>query len=504
METFRDLQSFYKTTLSQSISASDGTIIVAAAPAITTGYLIIEPNTANEEIVLMTNAVTTTLTVTRGLATSGSSEAAGTGKAHPAGVAVIIADAHYYIKKLQVSKAFQFRGAFADLTAINAITNPEAGDLAVNLDNGFTYYYNGAAWAVTSGGSAPADASTTTKGISKMSVAPASATNPIAVGDNDPRVPTQNENDAAQGSVGTPSNTNRYLTQDDAPGTGNILRVSELKFGGTGADGALTISSGTTTLDLAGAAIFVKNYSSISITGTGALAFMNPHANGTTIVLKCSGNVVVTSSANPAIDLRNLGGIGGTGGGDSGTAAFLTSGAGGGYFGMGGGGIYTLVSAQVSSRSGGQGGGNLSNGSIGQLSTAALSSLSFVGGGGFNQETISAKTLLPLPGGGGGGGLATTQKGGAGGAGGRGAGALRIECKGSLEISSVINASGTNGSIGTGCGGGGAGGTIQILYTTLVSNTGTYTVTGGAGGTGGALNGGAGSIGQSFVGLNTE
>lgn len=34
------------------------------------------------------------------------------------------------------------------------------------------------------------DASTTSKGISKLSVAPVSATNPVAVGDNDPRVPT--------------------------------------------------------------------------------------------------------------------------------------------------------------------------------------------------------------------------------------------------------------------------------------------------------------------------
>jgi len=38
------------------------------------------------------------------------------------------------------------------------------------------------------GGGGAADASTTTKGISKMSVAPASATNPIAVGTNDARV----------------------------------------------------------------------------------------------------------------------------------------------------------------------------------------------------------------------------------------------------------------------------------------------------------------------------
>lgn len=44
------------------------------------------------------------------------------------------------------------------------------------------------------------DSSTTVKGIGKVSVAPASATSPIFVGDNDWRVPTQAENDALVGN----------------------------------------------------------------------------------------------------------------------------------------------------------------------------------------------------------------------------------------------------------------------------------------------------------------
>lgn len=59
------------------------------------------------------------------------------------------------------------------------------------------------------------DASTTVKGITKISVAPVSPTSPIAVGDNDGRVPTQGENDALVGdntdiAVGT---GNKYVTQ---------------------------------------------------------------------------------------------------------------------------------------------------------------------------------------------------------------------------------------------------------------------------------------------------
>lgn len=60
-----------------------------------------------------------------------------------------------------------------------------------------------------------ADASTTVKGLTKLSVAPASPTSPIAVGDNDTRVPTQGENDALVGNntdvaVGT---GNKFVTQ---------------------------------------------------------------------------------------------------------------------------------------------------------------------------------------------------------------------------------------------------------------------------------------------------
>lgn len=63
------------------------------------------------------------------------------------------------------------------------------------------------------------DATNSVKGITKLSVAAVSPTDPIAVGDNDTRVPTQGENDALQGTSGTPSNTNRYVTNDDTTST---------------------------------------------------------------------------------------------------------------------------------------------------------------------------------------------------------------------------------------------------------------------------------------------
>lgn len=58
-----------------------------------------------------------------------------------------------------------------------------------------------------------ADATIAVKGIGTVSVAPVSPTAPIFVGDNDPRVPTQDEKDALAGT-GTPSSGNPYVTED--------------------------------------------------------------------------------------------------------------------------------------------------------------------------------------------------------------------------------------------------------------------------------------------------
>jgi hypothetical protein len=77
-----------------------------------------------------------------------------------------------------------------------------------------------------------ADASTTVKGITKLSTAPVSPTDPIAVGDNDPRVPTQDENDALQGTSGIPSNSNRYVTDDDTATTSTADKV--VRYDGSG------------------------------------------------------------------------------------------------------------------------------------------------------------------------------------------------------------------------------------------------------------------------------
>lgn len=75
-----------------------------------------------------------------------------------------------------------------------------------------------------------ADATTAVKGINLMSVAPVSAASPIAVGDNDPRVPTQAENDALVGTSGTAvSSSNKLVDAADvssAGASGKIVRAN--------------------------------------------------------------------------------------------------------------------------------------------------------------------------------------------------------------------------------------------------------------------------------------
>jgi len=277
---------------------------------------------------------------------------------------------------------------------------------------------------------------------------------------------------------------------------------NRIKFGGTGTDGALTLTSGTTTLDLGSAAYFEKNYTSISITGTGKLAFSNPNTNGTIIVIKSQGAVTLTSSTSPCIDASGMGSA-------AGAAAS---------------GTVTATSASTARTS--------------QMFNSIPANVSNAGGAAPISTITNVKALLLAPGcGGGGGGQYTGATDGAGGgggasiinngtsggasggntggtasaAGGRGGGALYIECAGTYtNTSATVSVAGVAGSNsasnGSGAGGGGAGGTLYVLYNTLGSDTGTYTVTGGAGGTNanGQHNGGAGATGYSSIGLNTQ
>lgn len=313
---------------------------------------------------------------------------------------------------------------------------------------------------------------------------------------------TEDQQDALAGSSGTPSASNKYITADDVSSagvSGKIVRlngtaypagdgtaltgVALRRFGGTGADGALSITSGTTNIDLGGAAVVVKNYTTISITGTGKLTFTNAHANGTKIILKATGNVTLTSSEAPMIDASGLGGDGAAGQA-TGSAAGST-----GTNGLG----YDLVTNA--------GGGGQASGAGGGTAGAAITTISYQAFSIFLERYRKAFVGA----GGGSGGTSTGT--GTSGVGGKGGGCLIIECAGAwnfttasgISVAGAVggNASGSGGGDRRAGGGGGGGGFFLAIYNTLTANTGTITVSGGVGGnnssgTDSAVSGGGG------------
>lgn len=308
---------------------------------------------------------------------------------------------------------------------------------------------------------------------------------------------TENEQDALAGTSGIPSASNKYVTENDvsnAAAADKIVRATGtalpalsganltnlptqgVKYGGDGSDGALTVTSGTTNIDLGGAAIFIKNYSSISITGTGKVTFSNPHAGGTIVIFKCQGNLVLTSTTAPMIDLTGIGAAGG--------AAESNGTEGNGI-------------VDVSTSHKGVGATTTSGASGG---TAYTEKGQYASDDAFR---LSRLTRILACGSGGGGG--DSVAGATGGAGGRGGGVLIIECDGDINFTTAngISVNGTDGTAGgngigggagAGGGGGGAAGMALITYKTATATSGTITAAGGKGGNGG-LDDGLGSGG---------
>lgn len=141
-------ESFYETTLAQAITASSNTMIVSQAPTQTSGYLVLEPNSSNREIVKFTNVSGVTLTIVRGLSESNAvDDSAGTGTAHAAGVQVAMKDVHYYLNKVVAS----FRGDYA--TGFNTFRIGDGN--AVSATNRLWYAHTTTAsafWGLSSNG----------------------------------------------------------------------------------------------------------------------------------------------------------------------------------------------------------------------------------------------------------------------------------------------------------------------------------------------------------------
>lgn len=155
------------------------------------------------------------------------------------------------------------------------ITTPVSG-------NGLTY--NGSNWVNST--TSTADASATVKGVTKLSLAAVSPTAPIAVGDNDPRVPTQGENDALVGNntdvaVGT---GNKFITQ-----TGLQHSAENYAADSSGSDAYVATLSPVPTAYTSGMPIRFK----AGTANTGA-ASLNVNSLGAKTIKNANGSDLIT------------------------------------------------------------------------------------------------------------------------------------------------------------------------------------------------------------------
>ena len=293
---------------------------------------------------------------------------------------------------------------------------------------------------------------------------------------------------------------------------------------GTGADGNVTISSGTTTLTRD------MHYSSLTISGTGQIATngFRIFVSGTLNLANAPANAIISyGSAGGAASGATAGAAGGTtqGGqattvprainpvaGATGTTAAGSSG------GAGSGSGVSLVGGGTGG--GGAGGAGTNAGGAAQAPAAATNPAAYFATPTLFFATNNPGLVIPLSaqtgnGGSSGGGDGTNTGGGGGGGGGAAQAIViyaRYIARGTNTNTGVINASGSAGGIGgsssagnTGGGGGGSAGGGGFVYIVTESVSGSVianaiTVSGAAGGAGGAGfgtgKGGAGGYGS--------
>lgn len=474
------------------------------------GYMTINPTSPYAEIVSFTGLTymgdgTTKFTgCTRGLLPKSPYTTGGTAWAHQANDSLI------FSINPQTLDAFVQKGQDASITGTFTFLNSKMPRVNATVTYGAgsdlwfatKEYVDGVAIA-----GAP-NASTSTKGIARISVSPVDPNIPISVGDNDTRVSpvpmtgfTANMM-AAIIAGNAPTGVNPFLTFADTSATAAASKIPIAdankkidpayiqNFSGDGSDGALAVTSGTTNIDLGGAQVVIKQYTSVSITGTGQVTCSNPHANGTLLIIKSQGGVTMTSSTIPNFDMSGMGGAAGAGGATSAGGSNQTNTAG------------TDATAIVTNYQG-DSSTSYGKGGAGSAVTGGTAGAIF---GNLFMYTLSTTTLTNrkitiapgFGGGGGAGGQSQINATSAGGAGGRGGGALVIQCGGALNFTSAlgIDVSGKNGTTAsnvsttgqTGAGGGGGGGgsgMCLILYNTLTAASGTVNAKGGTGGNGG-------------------
>lgn len=236
------------------------------------GFITLEPDTSNAEAATFTGVTangngTYTLTgIKTILAKSPYTETSGLVRNHAGGTKVVVTDNVAFWNTFGNKENVNTWSATQTFTIPPlSATQPTASDELANKAYVDQVAIQGA----------PVSA-TTVLGIAKISVNPASAVNPIAVGDNDPRVPTQLENDALVGDLGVPSSTNLFTTQQ-----GFIANSEKYAADAGGTDSyAITLSPAPTAY-VTGMVVYFK----ANTANTGA-ATLNVNSLGAKTIVK--------------------------------------------------------------------------------------------------------------------------------------------------------------------------------------------------------------------------
>lgn len=527
------------------------------------------------ESLSQTGSAITTGTVIRYLPSNGSSlTSQGAGLSFPAGSIVEVVWTAFHAEQTMFKNnvntitgdgAIRGSSTTVPILRLNNVTTaqrtamtPANGDAVYDTDLGQAYDYIGGAWAARAAGTNSDGSATVAGKFEEATVAEqGSAT---ATGGTGARLVPAVANLVKTSSGAGDENKlvilsgsgifNSGFLGTGTPSSSTFLRgdsawvVTPDSYFGTGADGALNVTSGTTTLDFNNLSILIKNYSSINISAGATLAVSNVPAAGGLLVLLCQGNVTIAGTINLSgkgstggvAVTANLSGVSnGASAGNSGTAPFNAL----GQTRVGGAGNGTRSNgSNEAAASGGGGGANVS--SAGTVSGSATAGGSVADASTANSAittailalVASARGIIVGPGAGGGSGgyayeidnYTSGSVAESSGVGGIGGGGLYIACGGNYtDAGGTINLSATNGAnyietgsisitnyaIALGGGGGGAGGTGVAVVRGTITSSGTYTVTAGTGGTGVAFtngghtgtktDGGAGATGMYLV-----
>ena len=259
---------------------------------------------------------------------------------------------------------------------------------------------------------------------------------------------------------------------------------------GSGADGAFSHSSGNTALDQG----TIYQYTTFDLTGTATIS--TTKTTGDPIIVLVQGNLTISS--NGTCDFSGKGVDSPT----SMTYKIPDSSTVGHVY------VESFVSFSNGANGTNQTGGGAAVLAVGRAGNPPMHSTLQRQNPFYKRVNVPLYICSGTKGGDGGLGTSGVVVGGSVGTGSSGGASIIFLVGGTVTISNItFNMTGSvggNGTAGTGAGdalwqggGGGGGGSIAILSAGAVTNTGTFTVTGGAGGTGAKLNSpGAGSIGS--------